>query len=421
VVSGFVSVRQLAKRLAAGGIGQLMATAALTALPFVGRAYLTTGDFAFWTLLVTVASTTVVLDFGGTPLIMMAQDRVQSLPKLLAASIGLSCMGSLLIGAIAFVAWVFYSKSQSSITFAFGASQIAWVTLGGVVRSIVACIGASALVDNRMRARTAILGTQAALQVAITWLLLGLGVHAAAFALGLVISSTATCIAALPVMAAIVKSHIPGPYASPMLPGERLRTFLGWRTAAILLGAVITQADRWVIGAIAGATLLANYEIAYRIATLPKVVALAIGVGITSEAARAEAEPGALQQLYHHSLRIIVAQILVFACVITPLGLFVGGLIHHVTVHGILVMAVTLAIAHAINGATAPGTYMCLGIGKPIWEVPYLAWTCAVLCSGWLVSGILHSGTLAVVTPILGIALGSVYFLAYFPRRLATV
>jgi O-antigen/teichoic acid export membrane protein len=407
---------QLAQRLAKGGIGQLFALAALTLLPFLGRAYLSTGAFAFWTLLVTIASATVVLDFGGTPLIQASYGAVRSLGRLFVVGCALSAAGAFGMGLLALGAWAAYASTQSAVSFSAGARQILVVTAAGIIRSCVVCVAAAAIAGDRFHLRTALLAGQAVSQVALTWLLLHLGDGVGAFANGMLLSASLTLLLSLPSLGRMLSRYRGGVQTGVLAPGERLRSFMGLRTAAILLGALLTQADRWAVGAIGGASLLAKYEIAYRIATAPKLIVLAVGIGLTSDVARLPTAH-AVMTLYRRSLRVCVAFLLVASILVIPVALYLSTLVRHVSPTDLLPLVVLLCAVHDLNGSTAPGTYIALGLRRPGWELPYLSLSVAIVCAGWVLAAALRSGAVAVGAPVFALSIGSVYFLHYFPRR----
>ena len=92
-------VATLVRQMGAGAAGPLLSFVILFALPLTGAVMLSVEQFAMWSLLSTVSTIALSIDFGGVALTMA---RIQLEPRgpLLRRAIGLSMIGSALIGLV---------------------------------------------------------------------------------------------------------------------------------------------------------------------------------------------------------------------------------------------------------------------------------------------------------------------------------
>ena len=101
----------LASRLSGGAIGPLLSFVALFTLPLLGAIMLDDRDFAFWSLLSTIATVALSIDFGGVALVT-ARFFAEPRGRLLLKSSALSAAGALTIGAFACIVWIPYRHTE---------------------------------------------------------------------------------------------------------------------------------------------------------------------------------------------------------------------------------------------------------------------------------------------------------------------
>lgn len=272
----------LARRLSAGAVGPLLSFVALFALPILGAAILDDREFAFWSLLATIATVALSLDFGGVALVTA---RFYSEPRgrlLWKASI-LSVAGALIVGILACILWIPYRTTDMgrSISDYRAIAAIATMSLASAVRSVLIVIAQAALVSSRLAIRNFAIAGHAFGAVAVSLLILVATHSFWALPIGWLISGIVISAIVLPWSWQTFVSAQSAVQGTTIIQPFEWRKFAGIRTISALSSAVLLASDRWIIGAFAGPSLLATYELAWRFAFLPRffVQNLVIRVG----------------------------------------------------------------------------------------------------------------------------------------------
>lgn len=411
-VDGRTGVRQLLAGMLTAGLPNLLAAALLISAPLLGRIYLSTEEYALWALVATVATVSLVLDFGAPAYVMRSIARGASASRAIRHGVLLSVGGSLGFGVLACVAWPFYvqvSGLQASDV------NMRWLLLGAGIASgaraaFVVITSAQLALDDKVRRGVLILA-QAALQVGLVWLLLDAGVGVASFVAAMLLSSLVSCAAAL-----LLVRHVDPRLEGDVAPGE-LRAFVSYRTLATVLGMALTQGDRWVLGVVASPTTLANYDTAARLASVPRVIAINLSVVLVVEAAtRAGAGPR-LRTLHRRAVGIVGIAIAVALAVVAGSAAMLDTVLGFALI-GSWPMFLGILAWYGANALTAPTTLIAAGTGRPQAELRYLVPCFALTVLVWGI-GIWHQSSILMIYGA-GAALGltSLWFTFVDSRRL---
>jgi O-antigen/teichoic acid export membrane protein len=410
-----VRTASLARGMIAGGLPTVLAAGISLAVPLIGRVYLTSDAYAVWALASTVVTMSIVLDFGAPAYVLRVIAIGGSGAKAVVRGILASVAGSLVIGLVGALAWTVYPiRSDVSVA---GAGMLLFIGAGAAsaVRAVLVVVTSALLAYGSRLHRGLIVLAQALVQLGLTWLLLARGVGVTSLVIATAVSSGIALVAAL----LVLRRHQTG---GDDLPAGEFRTFATSRTVVTMVGLALTQADRWVLGIVAGPGLLADYDTAVRLASIPRVVAINLALVLVADGARRAAQQHALSDLARKATRITVAAVLVSSVGSVVLMVVLSLLSAHSSlVVGSWWMFAGMLVWFGVNAATAPSTLMATGIGRPQEELRYLV-PC-LLATGicWGV-GILVDST-AVMIYGAGAALGltSLWFLLVrAPRVWAT-
>lgn len=403
----------LDRRLAKVGLPLLLSNAVLLGLPILARAYLGPIDYATWALLMTVVVSAFLFDLGGTAYIQSAGYGVWVGRRLYAQSVGLATLGVVVVTAAALLTSLLLRDSLSITT-----EPVEFVVLlcatgfGAGVRSTFSVMLTRLQVSEEFTLRTRLIVVQSFAQVAIAWAALALG--AGLWALpGSLVLSVAPLLAVAHHALARRRSTLP-----MARPPTRVLGFASVRTLSAVLATTSSQADRWVLAAIAPATFLTNYDLALRIASLPLSLVITLFGGLIAEAA--DVRGGAAhRRLVRASTKRLGAILTVSSGLgfgVVLLALSFGAPI--VTSELTLILAMAL-VWQGANALTAPTTFTFIGVGKPANEFRYTV--PVVLCTaiGWAAAASLAEPWIVPVATLISVSTWSVWFV-YYGTRVAT-
>jgi O-antigen/teichoic acid export membrane protein len=274
----------LAKRLSGGAVGPLLSFVALFALPVLGAIALDIRDFAFWSLLSTIATVALMLDFGGVALVVA---RFYSEPRgrLLVKSSALSATGALAIGIVACIIWIPYSHTEMgrSIPAMTAIAALLTMSVAAAIRSVLTVVAQAALVASQLALRNVATAGHAFAAVLTTTALLFSTHSFWALPLGWLVSGVLVMCVVFPWAWRTRGSESA---EAVIVQPFNWRHFAGLRTLSTVIAAVVLNADRWIVGALGGPALLAAYELAWRFAVLPRFLVtnlvLRVGADVSS-------------------------------------------------------------------------------------------------------------------------------------------
>ena len=368
--SGFVV------RLFKSGAPAAISTTLALLLPILGRFYLNDEQYAAWALIATIATIGLLIDFGGPSLAVRIAGAGPISNKRLFVLGGLSGACSLIVGIAAALVWPVYS-AHIALEPPVGMQAMLLLTgVGSALRSVLIVLAAIALGRERFVSRASNLLLQVAIQCGVAWTLLAAGVGVAAMPMSIL----ASCIPLLPIYlydfrAGERKHQCKEPAfafgASRIDFMSEVKIFMAARGVASFISLAFTQVDRWLIALSADANFVANYDLAARIAVIPKTALLTLGLGFVHEAARLRLrnEVGAvLRKAYIVSLIVVVAG---------SVGTLAVGYLafRQFGDQGdpLFMLLLTLLISsNAAHAMTAPGVLIMTGLGKPQFELVYL-------------------------------------------------
>lgn len=406
----------LASRMMRSALGPVVSVITLVALPLLGRLFLGDDAFAFWALLATVGTAAVVVDLGG-PLHVAATlarpeaDHAGALRRALCYSVA----GSGLVTLVALLAWVPYVELTRFEGVSAFAGLAALAAMGGAaaIRSTGAVAAAAALAYEDFRLRTWVLAAQAVCTLAITLGLLVAGLGFWALPLGTAVGGGVPGVWGL---FALHRRHPQLRHGEGMSVRGEARTLASVRLQVAALSLALTQADRWVVGAIGGPSLLAQYEVAWRLAVLPKLGVLALAVILIPDAARVRGEAQALIAAQARRATRVTAVLLMVGALLT--GGIAALAIPQLAPSGtglVTGLFLLLLLGHCVHSLTAPGTMIANGLGRPRAEIGYLVLAFGVAMLGWTAAALLDLPLLATAAAVIGLVVGSTYFLLTRP------
>ncbi len=391
-------------RMFGAGAPNVIAAALLMVSPIIGQAFLSEREYSVWALSATIVTISAVFDLGAPAYVARANATGASTAKSLAVGWAMTLGASLMVGAVATAVWPWYSQRAGSVAGVDDGVAVLFLASAAAsgVRGMFVVTSSGLLAQNALRMRGALVLGQAAAQVAVLIVALraGLGLWALSLAVGST-GAVAWVAGSCYALARVRRAR------GPISLGEA-RRFAGWRTVSAIIGMLLTQGDRWAVGLVASPALLGSYDIAARIASIPRVLAINFSVILVVDAVRATGG-GHLGRLYRHSVRIVS----VAASGATVVALvMVAVLQHHAAFLASLDWQVlgVIAAAYLANACTAPATQLAAGLGRPQIELRYLV-PCAVGTGlSWSWGFAVHSPQTMIVGSALALALSSVWF-----------
>jgi O-antigen/teichoic acid export membrane protein len=388
------------------------------ALPLAGSVILTNSEFAMWALLSTIARAGLNFDAGGTTYVNAVLPRSRRPLKVITQGLVASTAGTLFIGAISSAAWFALATHRPIAGWSMAAGFLAVLatTLASVARSATVLFGNVALVFDKTRLRTLVLGGEALLNAALSLVLFVVTRSAWSLPVAAIVGTT------IPLLAGWRGAHsaIRGSQQSDLeaVHDEEavLRRFLVTKTVAPILTMTLTQADRWVVGIVGGASALALYEVAWRLAIMPKVILTSVSQILISDTAKLSTTDEASFALFsRRSFNASNATLLLATLVSISAAAAVTIWPLHMTSSLIWPIYAALLVGHVLHATTAPGVMILNGLGFPNRELPSLFVATSTTLVGWTFAVLLNSSTLAYASLTVGLVAGTVCFWATRP------
>lgn len=273
----------LASRLSGGAIGPLLSFVALFTLPLLGAIMLDDRDFAFWSLLSTIATVALSIDFGGVALIT-ARFFAEPRGRLLLKSSALSAAGALTIGAFACIVWIPYRHTElgQSLHASTAFAAILTMSVAAAIRSVLMVVAQAALIADKLSLRNVATAGHAFSAAAMTTVLLFATHSFWALPLGWLASGILLLCVVLPWER---RARTSEPIKASVTQPFKWRQYASLRTLSTITSSVLLNSDRWIVGALGGPALLAAYEVAWRFAALPRFLVANLVVRVAADAA----------------------------------------------------------------------------------------------------------------------------------------
>ncbi|SNT30389.1 hypothetical protein [Rhodococcoides kyotonense] len=370
--------RSLAFRLLKGGLPAIAASAFVAFVPILGSAYLSVDDYAVWALAATLSTIFIVFDFGTPTLATKLAGGGHLDFRTSTILCGLSALPPIVLGAVAIAIWPAYSTAAGLHGSAY--SLIALVSLGGVLRSIGIVYGAAALGRSHFYRRTAVLFFGGSVQLVATLVALESGAGIISLGIGTVIAGAVQAIIGFALEGGRRRNDAALQADTSASVRQTIVLFMKTRVVVAMLGLLITQLDRWALGLVGDAELLARYDIATRFVMIPKIVLIALAAGLVADSSRlTTTEQGAALLARVQKLVVLVMVPLMSAAA------FVAFLAQKVAL-GLtpsLIVVVLIAAAHGANCATIAPVNILTGAGRPDIELRYLVPLAVVVVIGY--------------------------------------
>lgn len=357
----------LTGRLSGGAIGPLLSFVALFALPVLGAVVLDDRDFAFWSLLATIATVALSLDFGGVAL-LTARFFAEPRRRLLIKASALSASGALAIGTVACIIWIPYRHTElgQSMSATTAIAAILTMSVASAFRSVLVVVGQAALIANKLALRNVATAGHAFVAAAATAVFLFTTHSFWALPLGWLVSGVLVMCVALPWgwrarASELAKATVTQPFKS--------RQYAGLRTLSTITSGVLLNADRWIIGALGGPTLLAAYEVAWRFAALPRILVANLMIRVSADVASLGRSDGPqLSALLRGSTLIAVAA---GSLSCAPVAAAYWAFVSFLGAEPKWPMFLAMLVAFTFSALTAPLSYSGAAVGNAWIDMPY--------------------------------------------------
>lgn len=373
--TGLVSLLPLAKRMLSSASGPLVSFVVLLGLPLLGAWLLPAPQFAMWSILSTITTVALSLDFGGVALVVARHGSVP-LSKLIFRGAALSSLGALVIGAVGAALWVPYSTTDAGAAFGLeeGLAAIALTTLAACIRGILIVVAQAALHERLLAIRNFATAGHAFACLVVAVPAIYFWRTAWALPVGWSLSGLVVLIVCL------VWAKTVGMFKARQLRPKRVApgstsTFVWSRSAATVLNACMLQGDRWLIGALGGPELLAAYEVTWRIASLPRFLLanLAVVVGSQASALAHDDPPGVWSNLRQSTALLAV----IGAAGLVGVGVLYLPVLQIIGQPPLLAFFISMLVAFSVVGLASPLSLTSIAVGLPALDLRYLLAACA--------------------------------------------
>jgi O-antigen/teichoic acid export membrane protein len=403
----------LTLRMARAAAGPLVSSLALFALPLCGAIFLTSTEYAFWAILASVSTVALSLDFGGVSL-LTARYFAERRGPLIVRATALSVAGSLLITIGSCLVWaLFYSHTAlgSTVPELSALGALATIGIAAALRSALMVIAQAALLSNSHRLRDFSTAGHAIIAAIVTIVVLIVMKSYWALPLGWLVAGVIVLLPA----ALWTRSMLQGESYTPNLHQEiRVGRYATLRTIATILGSVLFQCDRWIIGAIGGAQILAVYDITWRFANMPRFLSQNLATRIGADTAAMRSADIA------HARRMLGATTSVLSIITVSASLAMAALYWGFTYfshHGSnWVLFIAMCVAFGLVGMTAPLSTTGVAVGKGGIDLPNLTFCVALTCVFAIIAGQTNFVWLFVYGYLGTLSVGAAIYFAYAPR-----
>lgn len=357
----------LARRLSGGATGPLLSFVALFTLPLLGAVVLDDRNFAFWSLLATIATVALSIDFGGVAL-LTARFFAEPRGRLLLKSSALSASGALVIGAFACAVWIPYRHTElgQSIPATTAIAAILTMSVAAAIRSVLMVAAQAALIANRLALRNVATAGHAFAAAAATSILLFATHSFWALPLGWLVSGVLLMCVVLPWG---WRARISESARATVTQPFKWRQYAGLRTLSTITSSVLLNSDRWIVGALGGPALLAAYEVAWRFAALPRFLVANLVVRVAADAA-------SLGRSDEQQLRALLRGTIVIAVVAgsmscAPVAVAYWTFVSLAGAEPHWPMFLAMLVAFTVSGVTAPLSLSGAAVGNAWIDFPY--------------------------------------------------
>jgi O-antigen/teichoic acid export membrane protein len=339
----------------------------LFTLPLLGAVVLDDRNFAFWSLLSTVATVSLSIDFGGMALVT-TRFFAEPCGRLVLKSSALSACGALTIGAFACVVWIPYQHTGlgQSIPVPTAIAAILTMSVAAAFRSVLMVAAQAALIADKLALRNVATAGHAFAAAAVTATLLFATHSFWALPLGWLVSGVLLMGIVLPWgwrtrTSESVKTTVTQPF--------KWRRYASLRTISTITSSVWLNSDRWIVGALGGPALLAAYEVAWRFAALPRFLVATLVVRVAADAA-------SLDRSDTHELRALLRGTTLIALLAgsvscAPVAAAYWTFITLTGAQPFWPMFLAMMLAFTVSGVTAPLSLSGAAVGNAWIDFPY--------------------------------------------------
>ena len=396
--------------------GPVASAVPLFAVPLLGALALDSTQFAVWAVLATISTLAVSLDFGGNSY-LMANVRYESSRGLLLRACLLSGSGSVLVGSLGMAIWWPYSATDAAQGFgtAEGILAIGTLTVGSALRSALQVLAQLALYREVFVLRNVVLISHSFTYAAVTAGLLLSTRSAWALPIGWMTSSA---LLILPCLFWAHRSGVLDGQLNAELPPKAtaMKQFVISRSKVTIVGGLLLQSDRWVVGALGGPVMLAAYEVAWRFAALPRFLAQHLSMAAAVDAPRLRDEsPGDLFSFLKLTTRI--AGLASLAASVVVLALY-GISVHVWDLPSSWAYLSGMLVSFSLLSSTMPTSIVSQSLGMPELDLSYLYVAAILTVCGGVLAFLYAAPQVFVVVYLASLALSCVWFIWYGRARI---
>jgi O-antigen/teichoic acid export membrane protein len=386
-------VWSLARRLSGGAIGPLLSFVALFTLPLLGAVVLDDRDFAFWSLLSTIATVALSIDFGGVALVT-ARFFAEPRGRLLLKSSALSASGALTIGALACIVWIPYRHTElgQSIHAATAIAAILTMSAAAAIRSVLMVVAQAALIADKLALRNVATAGHAFTAAATTSALLFATHSFWALPLGWLASGVLLMCIVLPWA---WRARTSEPAKATVTQPFKWRQYAGLRTLSTITSSILLNSDRWIVGALGGSALLSAYEVAWRFAALPRFLVANLVVRVAADAASlGRSDEQQLRALLRGATLIAVVAGSM-SCV--PVAAAYWAFVSFTGAESYWPMFLGMLVAFTVSVVTAPLSLTGAAVGNAWIDFPYALGALSTSCTAAVVAAVLEQPEIFIV------------------------
>lgn len=365
-----------------------------------------------WSILASISTLALSLDFGGAAYLASRLDpQNRRRPFFVAAT--MSCGGTAAVGLLSIAAWIPFSRTDAggSFTFFAGFGAIVTIIVGSALRSVIQLQAQIALFDRRFGLRNAILLGHAGVALLVVLLILPSERTAWALPIGWLAAGVAGTLVGVASFWHRPTSAGSDDWEIEVSQVPSSGTYAWARTVANLCRGFLMQADRWIVGAIGGPAALAAYEVAWRVAALPRFLAENLTFVIGLDAARVRASSP--EELTNRVRLCIRFTLLVLVAGSAAACGFYGLLPTVANIEPAWFAFGLLLITHGALATTAPISFIGNGIGMPKIDLPYLILAVSICALAAVLSHFFGDVNVFIVGAMLAVFLGNLWFWRY--------
>ena len=194
--------------------------------------------------------------------------------------------------------------------------------------------------------------------------------------------------------------------------GRIARQFAFRRTGSTVALAIVLQADRWVLAGVATAAILGTYEVAWRFASIPRVVITSLTTYLIPHGVSLGRDESNVKRVVIRAT-IVAAALGVVLCTVVFLAVYIFGVAPRDAPAWILVL---LLASLTSSGVASPTTNIGIGRGQPGIDLRYLVPAVVGAATVWLIGALLDDYRVVVIGSTVPLIVSCAIYIVVGPR-----